>query len=75
MVDEDALVHGVPLLGVVRHVAEGRERLEHVADGAHLVVVELGLGEAPQDRHELEHLAVHAARVGRDQDLQGEAGC
>ncbi len=53
-------------VGVGRRYSLGVS-LEHGAHRLHLVLVELPLGVAPQDRHGARDLAVHVARVGRDQ--------
>ena len=61
VVDEDALIHRMSLLWIVRNVTEAAESFQHVTDSANLVVVQLGLSQAPQHWHELQHFSVHPA--------------
>ena len=53
VVDEDALIHRMSLLWVVRNVTKAAESFQNVADSANLVVIQLGLSQAPQHWHEL----------------------
>ena len=59
VVDEDALVHRMSLLWVVRNVTEAAESFQDVADSADLVVIQLSLCQAPQHWHEFQHFSVH----------------
>ena len=61
MVDEDALIHRMSLLWIVRNVTEAAESLQHVADSANLIVIQLSLSQASHHWHELQHFSVHPA--------------